>query len=150
MHPRIWGHDMWRSIHYVALGYPVREPTQDVKVSYETYFRVLGSVLPCVKCSQHYDEHFESHPVGPALVGRAELFRWTVDLHNAVSKSLGRETWTYERAYQVYVDRKSSYATRTYTAPTILSLTLCFLLIAAVFFWIRRRKRSGLTRTRAS
>lgn len=138
---------MWRSIHYIALGYPVRDPTPDVRSSYASFFGVLGYVLPCAKCSQHYNKHIVSYPLDASLTGRAELFKWTVDMHNAVNASLGRKTWTYEHAYQVYADRRSrnlgedSYSSvLSKAATTVLSsLIVCSL----IFWWIRsRRSRS--------
>lgn len=148
MHPRIWGRDMWRSIHYVALGYPVRDPAPEVRQSYLAFFGVLGSVLPCAKCSQHYNEHIASYPVDPSLVGRAELFRWTIDLHNAVNISLGRESWTYEHAYEIYADRRSPQDSRDRSglgrgrvqiATKLATLTISALFVVALFLWMRRR-----------
>lgn len=145
MHPRIWGRDMWRSIHYVALGYPVRDPTSDVRASYSTFFGALGFVLPCAKCSQHYNKHIVSYPLDPSLVGRAELFRWTVDLHNAVNSSLGRKTWTYEQAYELYADRRS-VQDPTYSAMLLKTATMVLsvlIICSLIFWWIRRRRLSN-------
>lgn len=138
MHPHVWGRDTWRSIHFIALGYPSRA-SQEVQDTYATYFGVLGSVLPCVKCSKHYNEHLQSYPVGPSLVGRAELFRWTVDLHNAVNTSLGRSSWSYEQAFEVYADSQvpaSGRGVRITTFSVSLLIT-----VALIGWWLRRRRR---------
>lgn len=159
MHPRIWGRDMWRSIHYVALGFPVREPSPEVRQAYMEFFVALGSVLPCVKCAKHYNEHLQSYPVESSLVGRGELFRWTVDLHNAVNSSLGRPTWSYERAYQVYADRRSpqepSSDGQEMQVPVRRAITMIvslLVLVGFVVWWVRRRRRiiTSLSRTRWS
>lgn len=139
MHPRIWGRDMWSSIHFVALGYPAREPSDDVKLSYQTYFHILGAVLPCVRCSLHYKDHLTAYPVGPSLVGRSELFRWTVDLHNAVNASVGRDGWTYEQAYAKYSDRRTSLARpgegRRQVVEKTVTVVLSSLLLVVFLIW---------------
>lgn len=132
---------MWRSIHYVALGYPVRDPTPDVRSSYASFFGVLGYVLPCAKCSQHYNQHIVSYPLEASLIGRAELFRWTVDLHNAVNASLGRKTWTYEQAYEVYADRRSSPDLDSGVLLKSATMVLSLLIITCIVFWWVRSKR---------
>lgn len=148
MHPRIWGRDMWRTIHFVALGYPVREPDPETIKAYQAYFQVMGSVLPCARCSVHYAEYISTHPVGPSLNARSDLFRWTVDLHNDVNINLGREVWTYEHAYEVYSDRRFSTGGGINTgdearlvirrlATVILSLIV---VISVAVLWRRRLK----------
>lgn len=154
MHPRIWGRDMWRSIHYIALGYPVHNPSVDIKQSYISFFSVLGSVLPCAKCAQHYNRHLTSYPLEPSLTGRAELFRWTVDLHNGVNTSLGRKTWTYEQAYEVYADRRAPQNTDsiygqehlTQIAVKTAILIVSSMAVAAVIMWWVRVRRRRLSR----
>lgn len=145
MHPRVWGRDMWRSIHYVALGYPARDPAPDTRQSYSTFFAVLGNVLPCAKCSLHYNNHITSNPLEPSLVGRAELFRWTVDLHNAVNMSLGRKQWTLEHAYEVYRDRRTvqdpgAGDNATQIVLKITTMMSSLVVVFLIFWWIRRRQ----------
>lgn len=146
MHPRLWGRDMWRTIHFVALGYPIREPSAEVVQSYQTFFEVLGPVLPCVKCSKHYHDHVHSHPVRPFLVGRAELFRWTVDLHNAVNASLGREGWTYEQAYEVYSDGRTHKEPGVGSVRKIFTVAVTITVVSLFVVWMVRRRKDFLRR----
>lgn len=140
MHPRIWGRDTWRSIHYIALGYPVHA-SPDIQRVYLAYFEALGPVLPCVKCSTHYSEHLLSYPIQPSLIGRAELFRWTVDLHNAVNASLGRQPWTYEHAFEVYADRQTSRES-DHPGIRVATIAVPFVLVVGLsIWWIRKRPR---------
>lgn len=136
MHPRIWGSDTWRSIHYIALGYPTGA-SPELQGVYASYFEVLGQVLPCVKCSKHYREHMDAYPIQPSLVGRMELFRWTVDLHNAVNTSIGRQPWSYEHAFQVYADRRTQEPGQVGVQAIVFSLSL--LVIAGLVVWWKRR-----------
>jgi hypothetical protein len=38
--------------------------------------------------------HIQKYPISPHLDKRIDLFRWTVNLHNEVNKSLGKATLT--------------------------------------------------------
>lgn len=144
---------MWRAIHYVALGYPV-EPSVEVRDAYATFFASLGPVLPCALCSKHYQEHLKTEPVNAALAGRDELFKWTIDLHNAVNLSARKATWTYAHAYQVYSDPRSSVDERAGASSSVTSsvsikvgtLIASLILITAIMWWRRR----GVVKIRVS
>lgn len=145
---------MWRAIHYVALGYPV-EPSVEVRAAYAAFFASLGPVLPCALCSKHYQEHLKTEPVNAALAGRDELFKWTIDLHNAVNLSARKATWTYAHAYQVYADPRSSVDERSDASSSsssavpikIGTLIASLILITVIIVWWRRR---GLVKIRVS
>ena len=53
---KIWGANMWVSMHSVTFGYPLTEPTQEQKNNYHTFFRTIGFVLPCKYCRESYQE----------------------------------------------------------------------------------------------
>ena len=92
-----WGFHTWHAMHYVALGYPDAPSQKDVD-DYRTFFTSLGPVLPCKMCTGHYAEHLKTHPIDAGLASRAALFEWTVTVHNAVNKSLGRREWGVDEA----------------------------------------------------
>lgn len=145
MQPRIWGPDVWRSIHYIALGYPVKDPSLSVTQSYISFFELLGSVLPCATCAQHYASNMIQVPVASAMANRASLFRWTVDLHNTVNASNGKQSWSYDQAYDMYAsrrepDRTASDGTRR-LAFQIASLIVSIALFGGLTMWLLRRKR---------
>lgn len=157
MHPSIWGPDTWAAIHYVALGYPLSDPPAGVKVAYAAFFDALGPVLPCGLCSKHYQAHLAQHAVEPALEGRDALFRWTVDLHNTVSHSIGKQSWTYEQAYTEYSGpqnqarararalARSREATRGSVRSAgqvvaYMTLTLSVACLVAVTIWLLRKQ----------
>jgi hypothetical protein len=101
MKPTIWGHHMWKSIHYIALDYP-NEPTEEEKTDYKLFFTNLYKVLPCYECSQHFKKGIDIHPLSyNDLVNSNTLFKWTVDMHNFVNKRLNKKTLSYEEAYNV-------------------------------------------------
>ncbi len=90
MDPRIWGPDVWRAIHHLALGYPL-QPTDQDKADYRTFFVALGAVLPCASCAANYQRHLRELPLEPALdQGGRALFEWTVAMHNLVNVESGK------------------------------------------------------------
>ena len=95
--PRVWGPDVWRALHYIALGYP-DDPSPDQQAAYRAFFTALGPVLPCASCATNYQQHLRDLPVEPALQkgGRA-LFEWTVALHNLVNQHSRRGDGTARR-----------------------------------------------------
>jgi hypothetical protein len=95
--PAYWGPCVWASIHLICLGAP--EQFSGNQLNYRKFFESLPYVLPCDACKQHLTEHLEKHPMDAALAGgRDSLFTWSVQLHNAVNRSLGKPEMTVEQA----------------------------------------------------
>jgi hypothetical protein len=103
LRPSTWGPFFWLTIHIIALGYP-NEPTYTDKHAARDFFQSLGHLLPCPTCREHYKQHIAALPITPHLDRRGDLFKWTVDLHNAVNKSLNKPTWT-EQEVIAYIER---------------------------------------------
>lgn len=101
MEPRVWGKYIWTSIHIIALGYP-DNPTQEDKDNYKNFYINLWRVIPCYKCSINYKKHLEELPIDDHLNDNISLFRWTVDFHNIVNKSLGKKEWTFEESLEKF------------------------------------------------
>jgi len=94
----VWGKYLWKSIHYIALGYP-DNPTEDQKLEYKTFYLLLKTVIPCKKCRDHYIENLESNPLNDAaLKNKNSLIKWTIDLHNLVNQQLGYPIISYDKA----------------------------------------------------
>ena len=85
----MWGPFFWNTIHITALGYPT-DPSYAQKRAAKEFFESLAQLLPCPVCRGHYAEHLQKYPISPHLDKRADLFRWTVNLHNEVNKTLGK------------------------------------------------------------
>jgi hypothetical protein len=103
----VWAPAMWRTIHTVAMGYPESASEYD-KAVYRSFFTCLGDVVPCGACAAGYrrllnlPEARRAHGLGSLdeALDSGRLFRWTVELHNAVSREIGKPDadWTPERA----------------------------------------------------
>jgi hypothetical protein len=99
--PTVWGPFFWHTIHIVALGYP-KEPSYAHKRAAKEFFESLAHLIPCPACREHYVVHMQKAPITPHLDRKDDLFRWTVELHNAVNKSLGKLPYTETEALMFY------------------------------------------------
>ena len=107
MHPSIWAASFWQTIHSAALGYP-ESPTDLNKALYRSFFVNIGDVIPCGVCADGYRRLMlldAKHTGGLSLDaaidrGGDALFEWTVQMHNAVNREVGKpdSDWTPERA----------------------------------------------------
>lgn len=93
--PTMWGREAWHFIHYVCLNYP-DYPTDQQKETYKQFFLNLADVLPCPICGIHFLENLHQNEI--RLNSKRDLFEWSVDMHNEVNKSNGKQTLTYEEA----------------------------------------------------
>jgi hypothetical protein len=100
MDPNVWGPSMWRFLHCTALAYP-EQGTPDSAEAFKQFVHSLGDVLPCPTCSANYARHLDELPVEPFLEGgggRAQVFEWTVRLHNLVNQDIGRPVMSAREA----------------------------------------------------
>jgi hypothetical protein len=103
LRPSVWGPPFWLTIHIIALAYPAT-PTYSEKKAAKEFFESLLHLLPCPTCREHYAEHTRTLPLVPHLDTRDDLFKWTLELHNAVNRSLGKPAWTAEEVI-TYISR---------------------------------------------
>jgi hypothetical protein len=87
--PSVWGPIFWHTIHITAIGYP-KAPTYAVKRAAKEFYESLSFLIPCPVCRDHYTSHLSKFPISPHLDSRDDLFKWTVNLHNAVNEQLGK------------------------------------------------------------
>ncbi len=99
--PAVWGPVFWLTIHITALGYP-EKPSYAQKRAAKEYFKGLQFLLPCPTCREHYKTHLEKNPIAPSLDNRRDLFVWTVNMHNAVNKMLGKPETTESQALEYF------------------------------------------------
>jgi hypothetical protein len=101
MDPTIWGPKLWFFIHTIALNFP-ENPTFEQKKSYESFFENLKYIIPCDKCRLHYTQRQQVNPVSKYLTDPNALFKYTIDLHNEVNKSLGKRIYSYQEVSNLY------------------------------------------------
>ena len=103
MDPSIWGPKLWFFIHSLALNFPDNPTYQDIR-HFEEFFNSLKFIIPCEKCRMHYKIRLEKAPIVNFLKNSDTLFKYTVDLHNDVNKSLGKRIYSYEEVVKIYQD----------------------------------------------
>lgn len=101
LQPAVWGPFFWHTIHIVALAYPA-QPSYAHKRSAKEFYESLVHLIPCPICRDHYQQHLQKSPLTPHLDRRADLFKWTVALHNEVNKTLGKATVSELEALTFY------------------------------------------------
>ena len=163
--PQVWGEDMWRCIHVVALGYPLSGADADEtsRASYRAFYTCLRDVLPCSHCRDEYGQLLAAYDIDAALAGGKEaLFQWTVDVHNAVARRLGKTEMTplFVRRSYVFNDAMHGESGSGSKAGTVgnggagymrLSSAVSAAVVAAVFaaalaYWWTRRP-TGLSQS---
>jgi ATP-dependent Zn protease len=154
MKPYIWGKYLWTSIHFISLGYPSQPSIQD-KVDYQMFFENFYKVLPCNACSENYEKHLLELPLTDnVLESNKSLFKWTVDLHNLVNKSLTKKSMSYDEAHQLYTithDRRNNVMDRCFRtlyekkSSTWMNVLLIFfnIIIILIFVLTFMRRFSG-------
>jgi hypothetical protein len=102
--PDKWGVHGWKFIHHVALGYP-KIPDENNKNNYKSFFSLLGTVLPCHICNDHYNEHLLIHPLTDDVLSTTrKLINWTIDMHNEVNKAHGKKIYSYDEAFELILN----------------------------------------------
>jgi hypothetical protein len=99
--PEVWGPFFWHTIHIVALGYP-SEPSYAQKRAAKEFYESLKTLIPCPICREHFVVHLEKYPITPHLDRKADLFRWTILLHNEVNKILNKPIFTETQVLAYY------------------------------------------------
>lgn len=99
--PSVWGPIFWHTIHVTALAYP-ENPSYAQKRAAKEFYESLAHLIPCPKCRDHYQTHLQKMPITPHLDRRADLFRWTVEVHNTVNKMLEKPIVKEAEALQFY------------------------------------------------
>lgn len=97
MNPIYWGPAGWHFMHTVSMTYPEIPSDQD-KEKYRIFYESIGEVLPCPACRRHYQDNLKKLPI--QLDSRADLFKWTIDIHNEVNKKNKKKILSYDEAFE--------------------------------------------------
>lgn len=108
--PSMWGPGVWNLIHMTAANFPC-QPTPEDRRRYEAFLESLADVLPCAACRSHFRAMLEGRKgrslqlTAQVLRDRFTLFDWTVRVHNAVNRRLGKPVYADSGQWFVYYDR---------------------------------------------
>ena len=101
--PDTWGPHGWKFIHFIALGYP-NNPDEKDKQKYKQFFYLLGDVIPCIICAEHYKKNLERINIEQYLNSKNNLLQWTILMHNEVNKSNGEKIYSYDEGLKMILD----------------------------------------------
>lgn len=92
----ITGSGLWFSIHIMSIHASTAEKYQSVV----WFINLLSLTHPCLECRNHMTNYLTTHPL--SQVGLKDLFRYTVEFHNAVNKRLNKPLISLEDATNLY------------------------------------------------
>lgn len=126
---KLWGPAIWKSIHYITMGYP-ENPTSTDKENYKNFLTMYKNVLPCNMCSINYEKHLLINPLTEeSLSSRNNLVKWGIDMHNIVNKMLNKPILNYDQAYDVLNKQPTNnYPILLY----IIIIILCLIIISII------------------
>lgn len=113
---KIWGGPMWESLHSITFGYPIH-PTTEQQHNYYTYFKYVGTVLPCKYCRESYIQFINNGCTKltmDVLKNRDSLTKWFYYIHEAVNNKLDVN---YAVTYNDVVNRYESYRAKCSVDP---------------------------------
>jgi len=100
---RAWGQPMWYAMIFIAMGYPLENPTIEQQRNYAQFFNLLQFLLPCNLCRDSYRDYLNELPLtSKILSGRKELVYWIFQIHNKVNKKLSKPELTNEEMDEHY------------------------------------------------
>lgn len=101
--PRVFGPELWRSLHRIAHNYP-ETPSQETQKHAIAFLDALPYMLPCAHCGCDFLLYLEENDLKQVCSNRENLIKFLVDAHNRVSAHLdpNKKQWTVEEAKKVY------------------------------------------------
>lgn len=100
--PSVWGPPFWKTLHFVALGFPDKA-TPFQREKFRVFFDdTLPFLIPCSACRQNYRRHLRelSSQASSRFSSARALFDWTVSLHNLVNRENNAPQLTPDQALE--------------------------------------------------
>ena len=118
MQTNVWGPAGWLFLHSIAQNYP-RQPLDQQKVDYLTFFKQVGNVLPCRYCRESY-QRFICEPGTElnmsVMDSRETLAKWLYLVHNKVNEKLEKQGPSFEEVWKKY----ESYRSKCTRSPEVV------------------------------
>lgn len=126
--PTVFGPYFWSVIHMTAMS-AGKELPEDKAQAYIRFYESMPDILPCAQCGKHLRENLDMLPPDTA-----DLFRWTVDLHNLVNSQLNKPEIPYEKALRYW----STRCTKTSEKDRTIMVLVALVIITALFLLFKR------------
>ena len=102
--PKIWGPHAWFFLETITMSYPETPSKEQIK-NFKTFFYTLQFIIPCNKCRVNYNKHLQIYPLSDEILSnRSNLFKWIVNMHNAVDPKKQR---SLKETYDYYISKYS-------------------------------------------
>ena len=91
MQTRVWGPAGWVFLHCIAQNYP-EQPNLEQREHYRSFFRLVGTVLPCRYCRESYQQFINEPDTlldDKVMQNRTTFSKWLYNVHNKINKKLG-------------------------------------------------------------
>lgn len=100
MKTTIWGPYAWNLYHSIPLYLQLQKrPFPEA----EEWVNLWKNILPCSTCQTHYINYLDAYqPSELNLSDPYNLTQWTINIHNHVNASIGKEKWTQSQIYAYY------------------------------------------------
>jgi hypothetical protein len=111
MKTKVFGPMYWKTIHFTAMGYPIK-PTRKQKNDYRNFLKYVSRTLPCGLCRSSFIKYLEENPMDDNVMSdRKSFVFFTFKLHNLVNEKLGHSKLKkkdFQKMYDKYEMYRSS------------------------------------------
>lgn len=128
--PVKFGPYFWGTLHLACLG--GIDP-----VALRTLVAIFPSILPCPVCGIHFTKVLADNPL-PDTTDPDELFRWSVDVHNVVNRSLEKPVFTYTEALDTWIKLPASTPIVNMNFDFKLLIILILLAILGFIIYVKK------------
>ncbi len=106
-----WGPHFWKTMYFVAMNYPVSEPSQQDRRHYKSFFTSIQFVLPCGLCLADFKKAMVEVPIDDYMDTRMDLLKWVWVMYDMVNRKLmnqEKERFNIERskAEDLYANKR--------------------------------------------
>ena len=106
--PRVFGPELWRSLHRIAQNYP-DHPSEDTIKHAVAFLEAMPYMIPCSHCGCDFLMYLEEHNIKKVCASKEDLVKFFVDAHNRVSENLdpAKKQWTVKESNKTYAKEKA-------------------------------------------
>jgi hypothetical protein len=101
--PRVFGPDMWVTLHRISVNYP-KNPNKNTRKNAINFIKSLPYMIPCTHCGCHFTKYIKSNNLNNVCKTRKNIVSFFVNAHNNVSRHTNpkNKQWTTEQAIKKY------------------------------------------------
>lgn len=140
MNPNIWGPHLWNFLHTISFNYP-DVATTDVRESHYNFFNSLIDILPCDVCRVNYKKKLQNLNLLGSLNTKEDFVDFVINLHNNVSKDLGKSEYMKEDVIKKYSELYNSKYGGSGNNENVLYIVYIILFVILMYYVIKKYKQ---------